>query len=62
MATHRTSVFRRNLSVAAACALLALIPFASHDAAVFAEGNDKLTTVLADLARSVPQDQGPALQ
>jgi hypothetical protein len=45
--------------VAGVCALLALLPFARANTTNTADGNVKLTTVLADLAQAVPQQQGP---
>ena len=62
MAMLRTPVGWRNASVAGACAILALLPFAKGGTTTTGDMNEKLATVLVDLAQSVPQDQWPALE
>jgi len=62
MAMLRTPIVWRNASVAGACAVLALLPFVQGGTTTTGDLNEKLATVLADLAQAVPQDQGPALE
>ncbi len=62
MAMLRTPVGWRNASVAGACAILALLPFAHRGTTTTPDANDTLATVLDDLARSVPQERGPMLE
>jgi hypothetical protein len=58
--SRRPSQAMRRLSLTAVGVVLAILPFLAQTASQPADPMAKLSTVLADLTRAVPQQRGPA--